>query len=641
MIERLAFAGIALLGLIVSLPRVPVFATEIVAQVPTPTPIPPLVIPAWILGGGTFYRGQQPTSPPTPAFYDVDPGATPDQHLFGGVLNAGVVDGGLGTNCPGIASGGSNVSNCNPYRYINMLNLLCDGNLESSNAYIAMNDGMHETAFLHYHATPTPSPDPRVTDGGGCPTPNISPTPGPLPSAGYYMNPDDTSSSGFLNWLQNHAWTTTNFPVPFGIYEDHFAVVGDAPCYLSYEYGNEACNMQGNSHSPAPNDWETALGDFESNAEANCPTTCFAFVGNGLTPGGGADTKPCGQFEGAHCYATPDAGVVDDMDALDNLCSAADSGGNLRAITAEEIVFLKGPPGAGSPTYALPQTIVYMINTMSHLVNYTTGACKNTVAIDIEAAGGSFYPLDTYSPGTVAGGIPVRLEATALRFLVPNPSTLVPDRMQPFYFTIGGTNNNWSPAGDSCPSTPYCEVPYMFEETLVPQGPEVPVAPFTWNGATETVGDGCPTPTPDPGDTGGAVDLMVTCVSSVSDPSTEGAAVFKQQYKHLYINGMDYGPAAVLLNTASATGASILSSWFSCSGCDPITTYHYKLALSGGELASVLYSGVTGGSISISDCTQPTYCTGDNSVSGNTAPFNSSAPGSITPHAGILLLKSN
>jgi hypothetical protein len=227
------------------------------------------------------------------------------------------------------------------------------------------------------------------------------------------------------------------------------------------------------------------------------------------------------------------------------------------------------------------------------------------------------------------------VEATALRFLVPDLKTLVPDRMQPFYFSIGGTNNNWTPTSDNCTSSPHCEVPYMFEETLVPQGPEVSVAPFSWNGSHQTVGDGCPSTN---GDTGGAVDLMVTCVSTDSDP---GAAVFKQQYKHLYINGMDYGPAAILLNTASASGVGIQSSWFSCSGCDPITTYHHQLALSGGELQTVLYSGVTGGSISISDCTQTTFCTGNDSVSGNTSPFSSTAPGSIGEHSGMILLASN
>ncbi len=237
------------------------------------------------------------------------------------------------------------------------------------------------------------------------------------------------------------------FPVPYGILEDNFSVVG-WQCSSSYEYGNAACNVQGKSQSPAPSDWETSLGAFEENAQNLCPTICFAFVGNGLTRGDGSDTDPCDQIAGVHCYVLGLGGVVDDQDALDNLCSAADSSGHLRGLEAEEIVFLKGSPtpspsptSGNNPVYADTQTLVYMINTMSHLVQDTTGGCKNVVAIDIEAGGGSFYPLDGYAVGTVAGGIPVRLEAAAMRFLVPNPSTQVPDRMQPLFYTIGGTNN--------------------------------------------------------------------------------------------------------------------------------------------------------------------------------------------------------
>ena len=203
--------------------------------------------------------------------------------------------------------------------------------------------------------------------------------------------------------------------------------------------------------------------------------------------------------------------------------------------------------------------------------------------------------------------------------------------MQPFYYTIGGTNNNWSPSTPTaCPSAPYCEVPYMFEETLVPQGPEVSVGAFKWNGAKQSVGDGCPSITP--ADTGGAVDLMVTCVSTDADA---GAAVFRQEYEHLYINGTDYGPAAVLLNTASTVSVAVSSSWFSCSGCTPLSSFHHQLALSGGELASVMYGA---GTISL-PCTQTTYCTGNNTVAGNTVgrPLSEN----IGPHSGLIFLASN
>lgn len=613
MVERLAFIGIAIVGSIVSLPRIPVYVYEVVAQAPVPTPVPPTVIPAWILGGGKFNS----------CCVDIDPGATPDQHLFAGVVDASASTApNLGTNCPGIGSGGGNVSNCNPYKYVSMLILLCDGTLESSNAFNYLNSvagSAGEAGFLHTwsHAKQTPMPTNRLAVSGSC-------TPGPSTSVGFPTNPENPT---FHTWLTSNVWTTpaSNFPAPYGIYEDHFSAFG-GKCVPSYEYGELACNLGGNSGSPEPIDWETALGGFENNAETNCPTTCFAFTGNGLTPGDGNNTNACTNFESGHCYATPQAGVVDDMDALDNICSAADSGGNLRAIAAEEIVFLKGAT-AGSPMYADTQTIVYIINTTSHLVNYTSGGCENTVAVDIESSGGSFPGLSGYGPGTVADGIPIREEATALRFLVPNPQTLVPDRIQPFYFTIGGSANT------NCLSSPVgCEIPYFFEETIVPQGPEITVRPFTYAGKS-SVGDGCP-PSPMPSDYGGAADLVATCLGS--DPDG-GAAVFLQEYKHLYINGMDYGPAAVLLNTASTTSATISSSWF-CSTCTPLSSFHYRLALSGGELASVLYSGATGGSISL-PCTAAAYCTGDGSVSGNTTSFSGTY--TMGPHDGVILLGSN
>lgn len=626
MCQRLAFVGITVLGSIVALPGVP---HEFVAQASTPAP--PQFIPAWVLGGGAFYRGQQTSAPgPAPSFNDVDPGAIPDQTLFAGVLDASeTTDVGLETNCPGI--GPPNYSTCNPYKYISMLILTCNTTL-SADAFDALNTGgtdPDETAFLHQF-TGMPGPANRLTGPGNCPP--------PTGTNGFAMNPGD---AGFQTYLLSNVWTTGNFPVPYGIDEDHFAADGGGgQCYQSQEYGGRACNVPGNSGSPEPYDWETALGGFESNAEANCmgtTGTCFPFIGNGLTPGSGQTTPPCNHSPpppstSTYCFATPEAGVVNDMDALDNLCAAADSNNNLEGITAEEIVFLKGTPP--SPVPANTQTIVYMINTMSHLVNYTSGGCKKTVAIDVEAPGGSFYPLDGYAQGTVTGGISTRLEATALRFLVANPKTLVPDRMQPFYYTIGGTNNNWTPTTNSCNMSPYCEVPYMFEETLVPQGFEKTVNPFTWNGSVTSVGDGCSaTSTPSPGDTGGAVDLVATCVTADSDP---GAAVFLQEYRHLYIAGNDYGPAAVLLNTASTTSVPISSSWFSCpSGCDPLSHFHFSLVLNGGELSSVL----TSGSPITMLCTNTTFCTSHNSVSDNTGPIGVTPD--ILPHSGMILLGSH
>ncbi|HEY1866742.1 MAG TPA: hypothetical protein VGG70_00505, partial [Candidatus Cybelea sp.] len=261
---RFGFAGIIILGAIVALPNVPVFASEVVAQAHTPTPIPPTVIPAWIPGGGNIFAM---------CCNDVDPGATPDQHLFAGIIDGSqAVASGLGTNCPGVGSGGGNASKCNPYKYISMLALLCANTLQSD-AYDHLND-TDETGFLHQyaggHPTPTPANRLTVAGGGNC---------GGPPTNGYYTNPDD---SGFQSWLVTNAWTTAtpnNFPTPYGIYEDHFAVVGGSLCDPSFEYGNAFCNMLGTSGSHWTHDWETALGNFENNAESVC-SPCFPFAGN-------------------------------------------------------------------------------------------------------------------------------------------------------------------------------------------------------------------------------------------------------------------------------------------------------------------------------------------------------------------------
>ncbi len=603
MIEKLAFVGIGLLGSIVALFTVPVSANSVIAQATTPTP--PVVIPAWILGGGNFYT----------CCNDVDPGATPDQHLFAGVIDASeATDDSLKTNCPGIGSGGSNVSNCNPYKYVNMLWLVCDTTLSGNGFdYLAMSD---PSGFVHYYEPPPATPGPRFTPSSGkCSLSNNT----------YATNPDD---SAWLSWLAMHAWTTdeANFPAPYGIDEDNVGIHGYT-CDASYEYGDAFCNQKGKSASPQPTDWESALGVFANNTCTS--TTCFYFVGNGLQRGDGSNTGSCSTISNSHCFVPNFGGIIDDMDAIDNFCTAAygtNSTTNTQGIEAEEVVFLKGTPApspsptsGNTPVYANTQTIVDMINTMSHLVTDTTGPCANVNAIDIESSGGSFPGLVGYGAGTVAAGIPIREEATAFRFLVPDTNTLVPDRIVPFYYRIGLTTNK----GLDC-----CKVPYFFEETLVPQGPEVTVGAFEWNGVTQSVGDGCPSITP--ADTGGAVDLMVTCVSTDADA---GAAVFRQEYKHLYINGTDYGPAAVLLNTASTTAVPISSSWFDCTGCDPFSNFHYKLALSGGELKSVVYGS---GTISL-PCTQPTNCTGDNSVLGNTVDV---IPFLMEPHSGMILLAS-
>lgn len=164
----------------------------------------------------------------------------------------------------------------------------------------------------------------------------------------------------------------------------------------------------------------------------------------------------------------------------------------------------------------------------------------------------------------------------------------------------------------------------------MPQGPEVTVGAFAWNGSTQSVGDGCPAGS---GDTGGAVDLLAACVNSLAGPG----AIFRQEYLHLYIDGTDYGPAAILLNT-SGISVPISSSWF-CSVCTPITDFCYRLALATGELTQVPYPGFT--SPIPLECTQTTFCSGHDTIAGNTSPFAPSTPGNIAAHSGVILLVNN
>jgi len=198
----------------------------------------------------------------------------------------------------------------------------------------------------------------------------------------------------------------------------------------------------------------------------------------------------------------------------------------------------------------------------------------------------------------------------AYRWLVANPSTLIPDRVISDQLTEGGTMT---------------EVPYFFEDTLVPYGPETSVPKFVWNGKVKTVGGGCPSAS---GDSGGAVALLAQCVGS--------AGIYCQQYAHLYINGADYGMIAACLNTSTTT-ENIVSSWFKH---DSISSYSYVLALQGGEMTSVPYQGVTGGSIALPTCTNTTYCTGQNTLSTQVATFKGDGSDQLCGQCGIILLQN-
>jgi hypothetical protein len=141
-----------------------------------------------------------------------------------------------------------------------------------------------------------------------------------------------------------------------------------------------------------------------------------------------------------------------------------------------------------------------------------------------------------------------------------------------------------------------------------------------------TGGGGCPSAS---GDSGGAVSLLVQCVNS--------AGIYCQQYAHLYINQTDYGKTAACLNTGT-TAENITSSWFKN---DPISSYSYVLSLQGGEMTSVPYQGVSGGSIALTTCTNKKYCTGQNTLSTQAAPFKGNGSDQLCGQCGVILLENN
>ncbi len=420
------------------------------------------------------------------------------------------------------------------------------------------------------------------------------------------MNPGDPKLNA---WLYNNVWNGSDydkdFPAPYGIMEDTagvlaYGVVGGAPgAKVSTEYGSGVnpsgfADQVGNSRYHDPTDFETAIGIFVNGA---CGRTCHNVAFNGVATGAG-DVGACSVIRGGHCHAAGSSGMIDDQAAINNICTRV-SGGNLKYMQAERPVF----SGRFGIQFMDSQTIVMGINTISNLYSHTSGGCANTKIVDIEVSYGAG------GPGDIAGGYRVRLAALAWRWLVANPATGIPDRVTSQQTTVRGT-----------PS----EIGYFFEDTLVPAGAEVSVPKFVWNGRVQTVGGGCPSRD---GDNGGAVSLLSQCVGS--------SGIFCQQYEHLYVNGSDHGKAAACCNSSTTT-ERVASSWFKH---DSISSYHYLLALKGGEMTSVPYQGVPGGSIKL-PCTNRTYCTGSNSLATQTDRFGGAGYALCGP-CGLVLLQNN
>lgn len=582
------FQGLVVAALVIA-------GAQILAQVAlsASTPTSPIVIGVWAPGAGHFCCRVN----------DPDPGAIADQHLFAGIIDYSPLISGAGitleTNCPG-AGASANVSGCTPAHYMNVIHLLCTfsmtlgayqwANANDENAFLHRYSGMRTSASRDTFANPT---------GQHCiPTSGIG--------SAYFMNPGDAS---YNNYLYHTVWTNSQVaPAPYAIVEDVMGL--GYPAEFTAEFGRGVLlSRRGNGPGAVGYDWETAHGDFVNGA---CPTggTCYKMILNSLAGGAGSTPGPCGSSPGkivdGHCYADG-GGIIDDQDAIDNICSTV-RGNNLYALQFEEVTHLKKNKIPG------PSWLAYATNTMANLVTHTGDGCRNTVAIDIEFSSGddSTCGKPNGGCGDTSGGIAWRTEALAWRWLVPNVDG-IPDKVEPFDFTIGGTST---------------EVPYFFEDTLVPSGcEECPLQKFIWNGSTVTEGDGCPSTH---GDTGGAIGIRVECINP--------GAILCQQYKHLFINKTDYGPAAACLNTSDDTTENIVASWFLH---DPIGTYKYRLALSGGELKSVPYADCCGGTIAIAACSNAAYCTGSTNLAAQTTAFAGDGSDTLAGNSGVILMAKN
>jgi hypothetical protein len=554
------------------------------ASAPTASPqAPPLVIPVTAYGGDNK---------------NPDPGAEADRHLFAAILvNTENASASLARNCPGI----SRTSTCQPYKYVDLFKDFCNTRITLAAYQYATSK--NENAFLHVYPGPRTKSNRLVWQARPNPTgPNCMPD---NPDAVMRMNAGDRA---FNDYLYRNVWTNSDnrngFPAPYGVFEDDAellaGIVVGGYTQVSTEYGSGTqpsgfATRLGDSPYHEAVDWETAIGLFVKGA---CASTCLAMAINGISTG--ADNiGPCDVTSGGHCHNHYHAGVIDDQVAIDYICRTA-SGGNLKYFLAERPVFM----GRFGHQFMDSQTLTVEINTIANLYAQRSGGCALTKVVDAEPSYGAG------GEGDLTGGYRVRLATLAFRWLVANPSTGIPDRVISFQYTVGGTPN---------------ETAYFFEDTLVPSGAERPVVPFQWNGRTQTVGGGCPSVN---GDKGGAIALLVGCVGS--------AGVYCQQYRHLFINGADYGKTAACLNTGTAP-ANIARSWFTR---DPISSYRYQLALQGGEMTSVPYRGVPSGSIKIAACSNATYCTGRNTLSSQVAPFKSDGSEQLCGPCGVILLQN-
>ena len=269
------------------------------------------------------------------------------------------------------------------------------------------------------------------------------------------MNPGDRKLNAYL---YNTVWTGSDyrndFPPPYGAMEDDASVLGGIVVgglgEVSTEYGSGVspsgfADQIGNSPYHDPADYETALGTFVNGA---CGATCLNVAMNGVGTGYG-NVSACSIISNRHCHDQYYSGMIDDQAAIDNICATV-RGNNLKYLAAERPVFA----GRFGFEFLNSQTVTMGINTNANLYSHTSDGCATTKIVDVEVS----YGMG--GRGDVTGGYRVRLAALAWRWLVANPATGIPDRVVSFQYTEGGT---------------LTEVPYFFEDTLVPDGAEVSV----------------------------------------------------------------------------------------------------------------------------------------------------------------------
>jgi hypothetical protein len=502
---------------------------------------------------------------------------------------------------------------CQMIRYMDFANNSCNRAPELA-AYNAMNSSQANDSFsLHVYATPEVAPTRSTRYYSG----KDGATPCPGPTQAVWMNLGDTN---FDNWLytnfftnQGVAWKNTDagvsahgIPPHYGLNEDQGTVacanvVGYAP-HSSQEYSSvtkgQPCNQVGDSLYAEPFDWLRAHSNMLNKA---CQAICAPILFNDGAPCCG-DIGPCANISGGHCHESFWPDDIDDQFQYQEICNNT-TGGNFLGVIWENVGMHKPVGMVYGPTIDAATTVVLM-NTAARFYNSPNCRTPVTYILDYE------YDFGLNGIGDITGGIAERVLSFAIRNIVPNPVTGIPDSI----LHLAGPLNSTQAGG-----TDTNEAPYFFEDTIVLYSPETRVPIFTWNGTTQTVGGGCEATS----DSGGAVSLLI---SGTCD-STTNAGVYCEQYRNVFITKVSYGPAEVCINLTSHN-KTVQNSWCVKDAC---SSYNYYLTPSGGELQCVPAQGVNYGNTASGDghcpsnnnyidlitCTSATFCNGSNSVAAN------------------------